>query len=744
MDNGKPPQIVDANGAGRDVAPHEPVDTAPDYAPESDTEAERRGPDDNWRFWEQQVQAGLVFERRWRAEALDCERLYFGDDDDPGAMNDDKAVNIITDKHSLVHANIDVLKPLLFSETPQPVVRRRFRGDGRVDQTDLMAAEAGQRLAQFLIDTEPFDDVMERVRDDWLIAGRGSARVLYKAKVGTEPVMDDMGEVIGETPVKISETVCPRYVEWRRLLLAPSHSWDFMPWMAIETPMSRSMIEARFGQDVADRFAFNKVGIGASMQGLREADRDPDNSIYGSTETGERSISPFDTAIVWEIWNREAGEVVWWSPHYTEGLLDKEADPLDLEHFYPMPKPLLASTKGEQMTPRPDIRYYERRAAEVDKASQKLKTILDALSVSGLFPGAMQDEVKQLLSGRNQMIPVEAWIKLMDKGGTANLIQWLPLQHMIAAIQALITMREQAKQAMFEASGVSDIMRAQGDPGETATAQQIKGRYAGLRLSDRQRRMAIYCRDVLRLMVEVAVEHFDTDYIADITGLDLPMTEMDRQAMIAQKQMMKAEFDRLSQMHQMMAEAVQAGQMQGPMPPAPEPPEDTHIPETSWEMVHERLRTDYGRKISVSIETQSTILADEQADKEARIEFLSAFSKFVSELAPLAGSGQFDYKTVKELLMFGVRGFPKSRTLESMISSLPDEPQGKPPEDSAVTVAKIKAEVDMEIEKLRIADKDKERQHERQLKGVDLVADAAKTAANPGTPPTPPTTQPMM
>ena len=731
----------EAGIGGEDIIPHEDMRSGERFTPESDAEAEREGPDENWRFWDGQIKAGLIHERRWRHEALQAERDYFGEDNDPGAGTSDEVNrdNTITDKTALIHANIDVLKPLIFSETPQPIVRRRFRGDGKVDETDLMAAEAGQRLAQFLLETEPFDDTMQIVRDDWLIAGRGCCRVSYKADVQDVSITHpDTGAEV-KIPIKIKERVTPSPLEWRRVVFAPAHAWSVMPWIAFETPMTRSAIAKRFGDEIADGMNFSQQGLVGSSRGSREEDHDQDNALVDDNETGKKAISPFDTTMVWEIWNKESGEVVWWSPAYTDGLLDKEADPLELECFYPMPKPLLAATKGEQLTPRPDIKYYERRAREVELASKKLKTILDVVSVSGLFPGQMREEVKKLLSGTNEMVAVESWLQLMEKGGTNNIIQWLPLQHMIAAIQALVSLREQAKAAMFEASGVSDVMRAQGDPNETATAQQIKGRYAGLRLSDRQKKMAIYARDTLRLMVEVALEHFDTEYLADLTGLDLPMTEADRQMMIAEQEAREQQYEALTQQHQMIMQAVESGaiQLQGPPPKAPEPPEKVKIPGTSWELVHERLRTDYGRKISVTIETQSTVLADEQADKEARIEFLSAFAKFVNELAPLASSGQFDYKTVKELLMFGIRGFPKSRTLESMISALPDEPQGQPQKDTQIAVAEIAAQVDLQIQEMKNADAQADRDHQLKLKGVDAVGDAAKMTADAANTPPP-------
>jgi hypothetical protein len=298
---------------------------------------------------------------------------------------------------------------------------------------------------------------------------------------------------------------------------------------------------------------------------------------------------------------------------------------------------------------------------------------------------------------------------------------------------------------MFEYSGVSDIMRAQGDPNETATAQRMKGNYAGLRLSDRQRTMAIFALDTLRLMVEIALEHFEPDYLFDILGLDIPRTEAERLAEIQRRQQIMALHAQKVQLHQAATMMAQQEQQAGQQPsinpgPPPEEPKFERLPETSWELVHARLKTDLGRKITISIETDSTILADEQADKEARIEFLGAFATFVQQLMPLVGTGQFDLKTIKELLLFGIRGFPKSRTLEGMIASLPDEPQGAPSEDTQVTVAKIKGQIDKEIEAMRSSDKEKDRQHELRLKGVDLMeglADKAHEDASPKNAPTP-------
>lgn len=76
------------------------------------------------------------------------------------------------------------------------------------------------------------------------------------------------------------------------------------------------------------------------------------------------------------------------------------------------------------------------------------------------------------------------------------------------------------------------------------------------------------------------------------------------------------------------------------------------------------LRNDALRSFRIDIETDSTIQPDEQADKEARVEFLNTASSFLEraipafqqmpELGPLMG----------QMLMFGIRGFRAGRELE--------------------------------------------------------------------------------
>ena len=759
----KQPNIVPEHtvAPGAETVPHEfltggsPLDREPETA----EEAEAKGPSAAWSFWNTQIAAALTHEKLFRAEGEAAERMYFGRQEKTYTDGEsENALIKIDEKTALIHANVDVLKPLIYSDTPQPVVRRRFNGDFKTDETDLMATEAVQRLATYLLDIEDFDGAMIGARDDWLISGRGSVTVVYKEKN-----KDSVDPVTGDTvKVRVDQRVLPRHREWRTMLFCPNTSWEDLPWLAIEHSLTRSTIEKRFGKDKAQKMSFNRPGLGNSTAPAEDDDKLASSvgSVAPTTDTLATAISPFDTAPVMEIWDRESMKVIWWSSCYPDDVLDEISDPLGLADFFPCPRPLLATTKGRRLTPRPDIRYYEQRAEECKIATEKMTEILNVIAVAGLIPASATDEFKKLFEGKNQLIPVVSWIAMLQKGNVGELVQWLPLAPMIQALQALQQMREQAKNAMFEASGVSDVMRAATDPNETAAAQNLKGRYSGLRLSERQRRMALFALDMLRMMIDVATGLFETELIAEICGMDLPLTEAERLAEIERRDQMMQAFQAQMALHQAGMQIAQAQQQEqaamaqqqgGMMPPGqpappPEPPLDPgpppeepkfdkKVPETSWELVHERIKSDLKRKITISIETESTILADEASDKEARVEFIQAFASFVQTLLPLVGTGQMPMATMKEMLLFGVRGFPKSRSLETLIADLPDElPTPETKEDASITVAKIRAEVDKMLQ-------ESDQAFELKMKGVDLIAEAAhgslKDTPSPDLPPEP-------
>jgi hypothetical protein len=103
-----------------------------------------------------------------------------------------------------------------------------------------------------------------------------------------------------------------------------------MPWLAIETPMTRAMVERRFGAEIAQQMNFKDKGLVGSERANREEDRDPDNQLVQDSETGEKAISPFDTALGPTIAEMKPRAAIRILPHRRLRLASKASGPVSL------------------------------------------------------------------------------------------------------------------------------------------------------------------------------------------------------------------------------------------------------------------------------------------------------------------------------------------------------------------------------------------------------------------------------
>jgi hypothetical protein len=82
---------------------------------------------------------------------------------------------------------------------------------------------------------------------------------------------------------------------------------------------------------------------------------------------------------------------------------------------------------------------------------------------------------------------------------------------------------------------------------ETATAQNIKNQWGTLRLKKMQKEVMRYCRDCLRIMLEISVTKFGQDTVAAMTGMQLP-TNAEKQQAQQQVQMIQQQAAMAAQM----------------------------------------------------------------------------------------------------------------------------------------------------------------------------------------------------
>ena len=97
----------------------------------------------------------------------------------------------------------------------------------------------------------------------------------------------------------------------------------------------------------------------------------------------------------------------------------------------------------------------------------------------------------------------------------------LPLLPTAQTIEVLQQQKEKLKDQIYEITGLADIIRGNTKASETATAQQIKGQWASVRLQDKQSTIAGWLRGIMRIYAELVAEHFTAEQLELMTGVDV-------------------------------------------------------------------------------------------------------------------------------------------------------------------------------------------------------------------------------
>jgi hypothetical protein len=124
-------------------------------------------------------------------------------------------------------------------------------------------------------------------------------------------------------------------------------------------------------------------------------------------------------------------------------------------------------------------------------------------------------------------------------GGAAakDTIVWLPLADVVAAIQALVLLRKQLIDDVYQITGLSDIMRGATDPNETLGAQELKSQYGSIRVKDQQDELTRFARDITAISAEIMAENFQAKTLLSMSQMDIPtQADIAKQAMGLQMQ----------------------------------------------------------------------------------------------------------------------------------------------------------------------------------------------------------------
>lgn len=556
--------------------------------------------------WQAELKAARASVEKWHEQGAKINKRFR--DERESRDNGDTRWNLFT-------STVETKLATLYGQTPKVSVSRRF--SDAADDAARVAATMLERALNSDIekDSDTFAQALQYALEDRLLPGLGLVRVRYVAEFETvPPVPAQVDPVTGmvlapEVPAterKTYECVETDYVHWRDFLWSPSRVWHEARWIAFRAEMSRAELVRRFGEEVGRAVPLNAKGRAGEDDGT------------------EKKPTPWDRAEVWEVWDKETRTVYWYVEGYP-AILDSKPDPLGLQGFWPCPRPLLANVTTSTTVPRPDFVLAQDFYDEIDLVSTRITLLERAIRVAGVYDKS-NDGVKRLLSetGQNELIPVDNWAAFAEKGAMRGAVDWLPLEQVSTALTALRDYRRELVDALYQVTGMADVMRGASDPRETAAAQGIKARFGSVRLQRLQDEVARFASDVQRLKAEIISKHYDAATLVAASNVERT------------------------------PDAPLAGQ--------------------AVELVKSRLA-----EYRVEVKPEAVSLTDFAALKAERLEVIGGISTFLQAAAPLAQAVPGSMPYLLQILQWSVAGLKGGSGIESVLDQAIAAAQKAPP-----------------------------------------------------------------
>jgi hypothetical protein len=399
-------------------------------------------------------------------------------------------------KQNIFWSSVETLKPFIYFKPPVPYVERKSKVNNPVED---MACKILEKALTHNLEAQDFDGVIKYARNDFILSGLGLTYEKYVPTFKTivAPVINENGVPVMQTSeILESAKIETTYIDPKNLLTDCNHVavWEDCAWVAQIIEMTKQEVIDQFGEDIAAQL----IERGFSMQ--EELDR---------------------PTKVYRIWDKSGKRILYLSQEVKDRFLRIDEDVLKIEGFYPFAKPVFATLANDGLIPTPDYSEIKCQLDELDGVNARMKLTMQALKVSGAYDGAFP-ELANLLDKDVTLIQVSDFDKIREKGGIEGFVGFMPIGQYIDALAALAERRAQLMQAIYEITGVSDIMRGNSDPTETATAVTKKTNFGTLRNQDRQNDFQRYLTDVLKIKAEILCEMLTSELLAQYAEPNAP------------------------------------------------------------------------------------------------------------------------------------------------------------------------------------------------------------------------------
>lgn len=517
--------------------------------------------------WMGRIEGSSELEKDWRKEATQATVVYMGKPDKAYELEGSPA------SYNILFSNVETIVPAVINSAPIPDIRRRFADD---DKPGRDVAEMLERVISVQVDDGALAVELEAEAQDAFLAGRGLVRMKFNSddaeqeqlptdtqlkdetddepaeaafnpnEAGVEPagqseysqsaIASQMGSTAlsSQSPMQANnvlvgaaqqlglavpqknERITFEAVPWADFRRGAAARWGDAPWMAF-----RHRLEPDDEKDLCD----------ADLVRSQE-------DVETDKELGD------DTRDVWEIWIKRDRTVLFIRAT-DKKIIRRVKDPLKLSKFFPIAEPMQPITVNGRLTPVCPYTIYRKLAEELDTMTKRISVLTKGLKARGLAAGHIGEIEKLASLGDNEIAAVDNLEGFLAAGGNLEqAIAWWPIDKIVTVIKELVAQRELTKQAIYEITGISDIVRGASKASETLGAQQIKTQWGSLRIQKMQRQIERTARELFVMMAECIPQLFSRQTLTAISGIEVtPEMELILANPIAQRYKVDVESD---------------------------------------------------------------------------------------------------------------------------------------------------------------------------------------------------------
>lgn len=601
---------------------------------------------------------------------------------------------------------ISTMQPAIYSQTPKPASKRVFTD--RKDSVARVAAMCLDRLSTNLVKNSRFDGTHFATRDDFLMTGRATNRVIFESKIGEKPtkvrfvpvpapapapeqmdpglppmpppppqmmLVDNYGNQPNpEAPLLQDEEGfyqdgTEESIDYVCAELIPTYFYDLdhnpnarnsgeVSWISFRAAMSKREVKAKWGAEVAEKLTYTPMTRGDEKNERRKKEVKDSSVLY---------------ADIREVWDRDSKKVMWICPEYTDDFVHIEDDPYELLNFFPCPDFIFGTVGPDDLYPVPAFYQLEGLIGQIHQCFARLKGAIKATKRKAAVDGSIP-ELKELAEDTDEgdFLVINKLMQLLGEGGLEKVIKFFPVKEFANAAVELSSALQLFEQKVYELFGIPDILRGVTDPEETLGAQQLKGHFTSVRFSAIQRDYQRLVRDGIELMCDLALKKYPERKIQEICGVAF----------------MK--------------------------------PEDQQV----WPQVYQLLKNDKDRQVRIDIETDSTITMNENADIEQRNYLAKTLFEGLGAVATASQANPAYAQASMQLLLYLVRGVRDGGQIEEQVEAAIEQ---------AMQPQQGEEDPTLQVEAQRNAVKQMEIETNARLKMAQMELDREKMAADANT-----------